>query len=84
MRIGGVQLEENTERVYRYIVEFVREHRYPPTMRELARGCNLAVSSIIRHLDRLEWERRIARDPGRARGITVLADDVTPDEETAP
>ena len=61
-----------TEQVYAFICAYQREHGYPPTQREIAKNCYLAHSSVGYHLDRLEDEGRILREPGRARGITLL------------
>lgn len=62
----------NTEAVYRFIQAYHREHGYSPTLREIAEGCYLNVATVLRHLDRLEGQGRIARDPGKARSIRLL------------
>lgn len=61
-----------TERVYQCIREYTREHGYPPTLREIADCCYVSRGNVIRHLDKLEAQGRIAREPGRARSIRIL------------
>ena len=61
--------------VYQFIKSYTREHTHPPTIREIAEGCYLSNTSIMRHLARLEDEGKLFREPGRARGITLTDDD---------
>lgn len=64
-----------TQSVYKFIKEYVKIHTHPPTLREIAEGCYLSPSAVTRHLDRLEGEGKLIREPGRARGITLTDDD---------
>lgn len=64
-----------TEAVYTFIRDFRRQHGYPPSQREICAACYMGRSTAQRHLDRLEIQGRIARDPGRARGITLIDPD---------
>lgn len=66
-----------TQTVFAFICRFVRENTYPPTLEEIALGCFIARSPVVRHIDRLEGEGRIARNPNISRGITLL--DTCPD-----
>ncbi|MCS7072119.1 MAG: hypothetical protein NZM00_11475 [Anaerolinea sp.] len=61
-----------TQTVFEFICRYVRENTYPPTLEEIARGCFIARSTVVRHIDRLEGEGRIARNPYISRGITIL------------
>jgi len=63
-----------TQTVFEFICRFVREHTYPPTLDEIAQACFIARSTVVRHIDRLEGEGRIARNPNISRGITLLDD----------
>ena len=63
-----------TRRVYAFIVAYMGENCYAPTIREIVRGSFLSVGSVIRHLNRLETIGRIEREPGRHRGIRLVAD----------
>lgn len=64
-----------TLQVYQFIKTYTKEHTHPPTIREISEGCFLALSSVVHHLDRLEGEGKIFREPHKARGITLVDDD---------
>lgn len=61
-----------TQAVYLFVKDYIKQHTHPPTLREIGEGCYLSTSGVTRHLERLEWEGKIRREPGRARGITML------------
>jgi DNA-binding MarR family transcriptional regulator len=61
------------DKVYVFIRgAYIRQHGSSPTLREIAAGCYMSPPSVVRYLDRLEAHGRIARRPGKSRGITVL------------
>lgn len=62
---------DTTEVVYRFIVEYIEMHGISPSQREIAEGCYLVRSSVLRYLDRLEAWGRILRDPNKARSIRL-------------
>ena len=64
-----------TERVYLFIKDYIKKHTHPPTLREIGEGCFLSTSAVTRHLDRLEGQGKLFREPGHARGITLTYDD---------
>ncbi|HVU15089.1 MAG TPA: hypothetical protein VHD90_27635 [Phototrophicaceae bacterium] len=64
-----------TQNVYKFIKSYLKQHKYPPTLREIGEGCYLSTAAVTRHLDRLEWEGKLTREPGQARSITLLDDD---------
>ncbi len=61
-----------TQSVYLFIKRYIREHTHPPTIREIAEGCFLSNAGVVRHLNHLEDTGRLIREPGRARGITLV------------
>jgi DNA-binding MarR family transcriptional regulator len=67
-----IQNEELTEEVYRFIINYTREHGFAPSLRDIAAGCYVGSGTITRHLDRLEMMRRITREPGIARSIKIV------------
>lgn len=69
------EVHDVAEQVYNFICAFIEEHTYPPTLQEIANGCYMSRTNVTRYVDRLEGMGRIARDPKRARGITLLNDD---------
>lgn len=47
-------------------------HGYPPTMREIAAATGIAsVSTVSEHLDRLQADGYLRRQPGSPRAITL-------------
>jgi len=71
-----MQLEDNslTQQVFNFICDFSAEHGFGPTQREIAEGCYISRSNVVRYLDQLEWQRCITREPGKARSIKVIRD----------
>ncbi len=63
-----------TDAIHDFIRTYVKEHTYPPTLREIGKGCYLSTSAVTRHLNRLEQQGKIYREAGRARGIRLLDD----------
>ncbi len=71
----GKSTRTTTRLVFQFVKKYTAVHTHPPTIREIAEGCFLSTSAVTRHLDRLEGEGRLTREPGRARAITILKDD---------
>lgn len=69
------QVQETTDAVYALIRAYRAQHGNSPSQREIAQGCFLSQPAVIRHLDRLEMQGKIRREPGKARGIW-LSDEV--------
>jgi DNA-binding MarR family transcriptional regulator len=63
-----------TQAVYVFIKTYIQTHRKSPSIREIAANCYISVSTVMRHLDKLEARGRIQRDPNQARSI-VIPDD---------
>lgn len=60
------------DRVLAAVQEFIAEHGYPPTMREIGDVVGMVPSSVSHHLQALEVTGRIKRREGIARGITIV------------
>ena len=57
-------------RVLSYIRKFVGAHGYGPTVREIRDALDMSGTSVVHsHLNRLERQRLITREPGLARTI---------------
>ncbi len=67
-----VQNATMTEAVYTFIYQYRKGHDFSPSLREIGSACFIGRSTVYRHLDRLEAQGRLAREPGCARGITLL------------
>ena len=63
---------KTTEAVYLFVKAYIKEHTFPPSLREIGEGCFLSMTAVTRHLERLEGEGKLFREPGRARGITLI------------
>lgn len=66
------QVHENALRVYLFIEAFERDNAYQPSMADLAKGCFLSRSTIMRYVDYLEAWGCVERDPGVARSIRIV------------
>lgn len=61
------------ERVYNFIVEFVKENHYAPSIREICVGTDLSsTSSVYTHLLKLEDEGKIEVKRKSTRAIKVI------------
>ena len=64
------------EAVYSFICTYLVDHNgYSPSLREIAKGCFISVSNVLRYVDKLEGQGRIAREPGMARSIRLVGSD---------
>ena len=66
--------QDTVEQVYTFIKNYIREHAYSPSLKEIADGCFMSRTNVTRYVDRLEGMGRIARDPKLARSIILLND----------
>jgi repressor LexA len=59
------------ESIFRFICQFVDEHGYPPSQREIAKACYLSRTGVVIYLNKLAADGRITRVPRAARGIRI-------------
>jgi repressor LexA len=77
MRSGG--LTERQTKMKAYIEEYVAEHGYAPTYREIMKHVGIPSLSVVRYnLERLHREGMLERSPRVARGIRPKASTVKP------
>lgn len=68
-------LSERQQGIYRFIRQFLREHHYPPTIREIGSGLGISSTSVVNYnLNKLEEADLIERDREVSRGIKVTED----------
>lgn len=65
-------LNSTRERIHNFIHDFIDERGYSPTVRDILKGCDISSTAVVQyHLDVLEKEGRIHRDPEIFRSIRV-------------
>lgn len=65
-------LTDRQQQIYDYLVEYVADRGYPPTVREIGERVGLASPSTVHaHLATLEREGFIKRDPTKPRAIEL-------------
>jgi len=68
---------EVREKILEYIRRFFDEKGYAPTVRDIMKGCNISSTSLVQyHLNILEKEGQIRRDPEVFRSIQLMGKDV--------
>ena len=66
------ELSQKQQSILSFIDSFLAEKGYPPSVREIVRGCHISSTSVVEyHLNILQKEGYIRRDPEVARGIEV-------------
>jgi len=70
-------VSKTREKILKFIQSFVDERGYAPTVRDIMKGCNLSSTSVVQHhLNILEREGHIHRDPQVVRSIQLMEKDV--------
>ena len=72
---GAIVRPENRqemEAIFAFMCKFQRENGFPPSLREIAKAFYMSPSTIMRYLDKMEAQRWVTREWGKARGITLL------------
>ena len=65
-------LSPKQQSILSFIDNFLAEKGYPPSLREIARGCHISSTSVVEyHLNILQREGYIRRDSEIARGIEL-------------
>ena len=68
------QLSAMQQRIYDYIAACIREHGYPPSVREIGEAVGLKSSSTVHfHLRHLEEAGYIEKNAGKGRAISLKA-----------
>lgn len=64
---------ETREKVYNYLLGYIKEHGYAPSVREICEGVNLkSTSSVFSHLSKLEEEGKIETRGNSPRAIRII------------
>lgn len=67
---------DKTQETYEFILYFMKQNHYPPTIREICAELNLdSTSSAVYHLKKLEKMGKISRNSSKNRAIELIDDD---------
>ena len=67
------KLSDRQNKMLEFISDFVKEHPYPPSVREIQMGCSISSTSVVDYnLHILRREGYIKRSPDISRGIQLL------------
>jgi repressor LexA len=68
-------LSERQQKIIAFLREFINEHRFPPTIRQIGEEVGISSTSVVKYnLDALERKGYIERDREISRGIRLLED----------
>ena len=67
------KLSPKQKLILEYIADFLDEHQYPPTVRDIQYGCYISSTSVVDYnLRILQREGHLVRQPDVSRGIELL------------
>ena len=73
------------QRILSFISDFLNVRGYAPTVRDIVRGCDISTSSVVQyHLDILERDGHIQRDPQVFRSIRLSRGGLAPASRSVP
>jgi repressor LexA len=76
--MGNREITKRQQELYDFIVSFMKEHGYPPTIEEIGDACQIKwPTAVVDHLQALEKKGYIERIPGISRGIKLMDDKIT-------
>jgi repressor LexA len=62
----------NQLKILEFIKNFIRQHSYPPTVREIANAFSVTAKAAQDHLNALKRKGYIRSEPNRPRTITII------------
>lgn len=72
--IKELALSERQRAILRFVQDYMREHKHPPSTREIGQGVGISsTSNVIYHVKRLVDYGYLGRQPGTSRTVIVLA-----------
>lgn len=75
------ELTKRQEQVLQFIANFLDNHHYPPTIREIAKNFEISVKGAYDHVKALEKKEKIICNINRSRAIEIVGDENSSDEE---
>ena len=77
-------ITESQRRVLKQVQDYIAKKKYPPTMKELGKLLGVTAASAHQQIRQLERKGYIARQPGKARSLSVVRMPVEHVEELVP
>src|SRR5687767_15527480 len=73
---GATMLSKRQREIYDFVLGYVDQHGYPPTVREIGEAVGLASPSTVHaHLANLERAGLLKRDPTKPRALELVGRD---------
>ena len=68
------KLSERQQMIMSFIENFIEEHDYPPTIRDIQNGCNISSTSVVAYnLDKLKDGGQLNRHSEVSRGLSLAS-----------
>ena len=81
-RTRSKKLSDRQKRILKFIADFIEEHHYPPTVRDIQYGCEVSSTSVVDYnLRILQREGHLKRTAEVSRSIELIGDSA-PKRET--
>jgi len=69
-----VKLSDRQQMIMSFIENFIEEHDYPPTIRDIQNGCNISSTSVVAYnLDKLKDGGQLNRHSEVSRGLSLAS-----------
>ena len=69
-----VKLSDRQQMIMSFIENFIEEHDYPPTIRDIQNGCNISSTSVVAYnLDKLKDGGQLDRHSAVSRGLSLAS-----------
>ena len=67
-----MKLSERRMKMLAFIAEYVEEHNYPPTIRDIGNACDISSTSVVKYnLTKLEQAKLIKREKDVSRALSL-------------
>jgi repressor LexA len=74
-------LTKRQREVVEFIRDYIQEHSYPPTIRDIASHFSVSVKAAFDHVKALEKKQVIKSDMNRSRSLEIISDEFSPIHE---
>jgi hypothetical protein len=82
MSIKGRPLSDRQVAIMSFVEEYVQEHPYPPSIRDISRGVGISsTSNVSYHINRLIEQGYLSKQPGTSRTLVALSPDYQPNDD---